>query len=126
MVTGLINAFIQAKMRNPETSIALYAVSSDLDAAKIAEQMGVRSNKAIVRMLESASEPLATDPKLAAFILQGAMVGVSRRMLESGAREHQVDALRKELTLMASAYLDACSAQASVQDTGILKAAPFN
>jgi hypothetical protein len=114
-VTALITAFLDAKMRDAKTSVALYAVSSDLDAARIVQQIGTRSNKAIVRMLESASDPLTTDAQLVASMLQGAMVGVSRRMLESGAAEKQFDALRRELIFMACAYVEACSARASVE-----------
>ena len=109
MATALITAFLQAKMKDAKTSVALYSVSSDLDAARIVQQTGIRSNKAIVRMLESASNPLTTDPQLVASMLQGAMVGVSRRMLESGAPEKQLDTLRRELISMTCAYLDACS-----------------
>ncbi len=107
MVTALITAFLEAKMRDAETSVALYSVSSDVDGAKIGQQMGIRSNKAIVRMLESTSDPLPADPQLVASMLQGAMVGVSRRMLESGAAEKQLDVSRRELIFMACAYLDA-------------------
>ncbi len=109
MVTALITVFLEAKMRDAKTSVALYSVSSDVDGAKIAQQMGVRSNKAIVRMLETALEPLTTDPQLVASMLQGAMVGVSRRMLESGAAEKQFAILREELIFLACAYVDACS-----------------
>jgi len=115
MATALITAFLQAKMRNVKTSVALYSVSSDVDGAKIAQQMGIRSNKAIVQMLTTASEPLTTDPQLVSSMLQGAMVGVSRRMLESGAPEEQLDTLRRELIFVACAYLDARSACPSVQ-----------
>jgi AcrR family transcriptional regulator len=110
MVTALITAFLRAKMRDAKTSVALYSVSSDVDAAKIVQQMGARSNKAIVRMLESASNPLTADPQLVASMLQGAMFGVSRRMLESGAPEKQFDTLRRELISMTCAYLDTSSA----------------
>lgn len=118
MVTVLITAFLQAKMRDAKTSIALYSVSSDVDGAKIVQQMGTRFNKAIVRMLSTACEPLMTDPQLVASMLQGAMVGVSRGMLESGAAEKQLDTLRRELIFVACAYLDACSARLSVQGVG--------
>ena len=116
MVTALITVFLQAKMRNAKTSVALYSVSSDVDGAKIAQQMGTRFNKAIVRMLASSCEPLRTDVHLVASMLEGAMAGVSRRMLESGAPEKQIDALRRELIVVASAYLDACLERTSVQN----------
>jgi AcrR family transcriptional regulator len=115
MATTLITAFLQAKMRDAKTSVALYSVSSDVDGAKIVQQMGVRSNKAIVRMLMTAYEPLTTDPQLIASMLQGAMVGVSRRMLESDAPEEQLHTLRQELIFVACAYLDACSARVPAQ-----------
>jgi AcrR family transcriptional regulator len=115
MVTALITAFLHAKMREAKTSVALYSVSSDVDGAKIVQQMGIRSNKAIVRMLATASDPLTTDPQLVAFMLQGAMVGVSRSMLESSVTEDQLDTLRRELIFVACAYLDACSARRSAQ-----------
>jgi AcrR family transcriptional regulator len=79
MVTALITAFLQAKMRDAKTSVALYSVSSDVDGAKIVQQMGTRFNRAIVRMLVSSREPLTTDAQLVALMLEGAMVGVSRR-----------------------------------------------
>jgi AcrR family transcriptional regulator len=118
MVTALITAFLQAKMKDAKTSVALYSVSSDVDGAKIAQQMGIRSNKAIVRMLATSCEPLTTDPQLVASILQGAMVGVSRMLLESGAPEKQFDILRRELIFVACAYLDACSGRVSAQSAG--------
>jgi AcrR family transcriptional regulator len=108
MATALINAFLEAKMREAKTSVALYAVSSDVDGAKIAQQMGMRSNKAIVEMLATAREPLTKDPQLVASVLQGSMGGVSRRLLESDAPEKQFAALRQELIFFVGAYLEAC------------------
>lgn len=109
MVTALITVFMQAKMRNPKASTALYAVSSDVDGAKIRQQIGNRINRAMVRMLASSSERLASDAQVVAAMLHGAMVGVSRGILESSTPEMQVDTLRRELIFLACAYVDACS-----------------
>jgi AcrR family transcriptional regulator len=119
MVTALISAFLEAKMKDPKTSVALYSVSSDVDGVRIGQQMGMRSNRAIVRMLESASDPLGTDPQPVASVLQGAMVGVSRRMLESGAAEKQFESLRRELIVMACAYVEACSPAGAGSGVGV-------
>jgi AcrR family transcriptional regulator len=78
MATALITAFFEAKMKNSNTSVALYSVSSDVDGAKIVQQTGTRSNKATVEMLASSREPLPADPALVASVLQGAMAGVIR------------------------------------------------
>ncbi len=114
MGTALINAFLEAKMKDVKTSVALYSVSADVDGAKILQQTGARSNKAIVAMLESARTPLTRDPQLVASMLQGAMAGVSRRLLESGAPEKHFESLRRELIFLVSAYLEASSARALV------------
>jgi AcrR family transcriptional regulator len=108
MATALIDAFLNTKMRDAKTSVALYSVSSDVDGAKIVQQMAVRSNKAIVGMLATSREPLTRDPQLIASMLQSAMAGVSRRLLESEAPEKQFETLRQELIFFASAYLEAC------------------
>jgi AcrR family transcriptional regulator len=112
MVTVLITAFFAAKMKDAKTSAALYSVSSDVDGAKISQQMGIRMQKAIVAMLSNASQPLGKDPQLVASILQGAMAGVSRRLLESPNPEKHFAELQQELILFASTYLQASSALA--------------
>jgi AcrR family transcriptional regulator len=110
MATALVTAFLAAKMKAVKTSVALYSVSSDVDGAKIVQRTSVQSNKAIVGMLATACEPLTKDPQLVASILQGAMAGVSRRLLESDAPEKQFEAMRQELVFLASAYLRASTA----------------
>jgi AcrR family transcriptional regulator len=112
MATALITAFFEAKIRNAKTSVALYSVSSDVDGAKIVQQTRTRTHKAIVEMLASSRDRLATDPLTVASLLQGMMVGVIRRMLESGSPGKEGDIFRRELIVVACAYLDACSARA--------------
>jgi AcrR family transcriptional regulator len=111
MATVLMTTFLDTKMRDAKTSAALYAVSSDVDGAKIVEEMQIRSNKAIVSMLKSATEKLTTDPQVVASMLQGAMVGVSRRLLESTSPEKHFNTLRQELIVLACAYLKVCTAR---------------
>jgi AcrR family transcriptional regulator len=115
MATALITTFLQAKMKDAKTSAALYSVSSDVDGARIVQENGARFNKAVVGMLKTSCEPLTADPQLVAFMLQGAMVGISRRILESENPEKEFDSLQRELIFVACAYLDARSAPASLQ-----------
>jgi AcrR family transcriptional regulator len=114
MGTALVTSFLKAKMRDIKTSVALYSVSSDVDGARIVEQMGARFNRAIVEMLATAREPLTKDPQLIASMLQPALAGVSRRLLESTAPEKEFDAVHQELIFFVCAYLEACSARPSV------------
>ena len=109
MATALVDAFLGAKMKDGKTSVALYAVSADVDGARIVREIGQRSNQAIVAMLTSAREPLTKDPQLVASMLQAAMGGISRRLLESDNPEKHFETFRQELTLIACSYLEACS-----------------
>ena len=109
MVTRIVNTFLEAKIKDLKTSLALYSVSSDVDGLRIAKEAGARVNKAILSMLATAPQPLGKDPQLVASMIQGAMGGVSRRLLESPSPEKQYQPLNEELVLMIRAYLAACS-----------------
>jgi len=111
MASALVTAFLAAKMKDAKASRALYAVSSDVDGAKIVHEMGIKSNKAIAGMLTTAKERFTTEPQLVASMLQGVMAGVCRRLLESAAPEEQFEVLRREMIVLATAYLNACSAR---------------
>ena len=111
MATALVSAFLDAKMRDVETSVALYAISADVDGAKMVRQVGIRNHKAISEMLQTAGEPLTADAQLVASMMQGALAGASRRLLESDAPEEQFESVRAELTFLLCSYLDACSAR---------------
>jgi AcrR family transcriptional regulator len=119
MATALIHVFLEAKMKDVKASAALYFVSSDLDGVKIARRNAARMNQAIVGMLGTAPEGFTTDIQLVAFMVQGVMVGVSRRLLESDAPQRQVEALRKELALLVCTYLEA-SSQRSAADLTVV------
>ena len=106
-----MTTFLEAKMRDAKTSVALYAVSAGVDGMKIVQDTGIKVNQAIVGMLRTAREPFTTDPQLVATMLQGVMAGVSRRLLESTAPEKQFATLRQETIFLACAYVNACSAR---------------
>jgi AcrR family transcriptional regulator len=112
IVSRIANAFIEAKMRDLKTSAALHSVSSDVDGARIAREIGGRVNKIIVSALMAAGEPLRKDPKLVASTIQAAMVGVGRALVESPFHERHHESARQELIVMLQAYLSTCSPQA--------------
>jgi AcrR family transcriptional regulator len=116
MASALMTAFLEAKMKDAKASVALYSISSGIDGAKIVQEMGIKCNRAVVGMLKTARELLTTDPQLVATMLQGVMVGVSRRLLESSAPEKQFDTLLPEMIFLACTYLNACSMRPVAQD----------
>ena len=86
MGATLVTAFLEAKMRDVKTSVALYSTGSEVEKTKLLQQMLMRLHQAVTEMLASAREPLAKDPKLVASMLQAAMSGVVRKLLESPHR----------------------------------------
>ncbi len=109
MADALITAFLQTKMKDTQTSVALYAISADVDGLRIANEAGLRSRQALARMLASSSDPLTGDPWLIASVLQSAMAGVSRGLVESASPEKLFEDWRRELLCLSRSYLGASS-----------------
>jgi AcrR family transcriptional regulator len=105
---ALALAFLAVKMRDPKKSRALYAVSSDVEGAKIAAAGGARVNNAIVGLLQSAPEVLTKDLQLMATVLQSTIAGVKRQLLESDVPEAQFEVMQRELVLVVRSYVRAC------------------
>lgn len=120
MATALVTGFLAAKMKDAKASVALYAVSSDVDGARIAREMSRKANRAIVTMLATAKDELTTDPELVASMLQATMAGVSRRLLESASPELDYAGLRDELVFLVRTYLRACSKRSAGRSHTVL------
>ena len=108
MAEALAVAFLAVKMRDPKKSRALYAVSSDVEGAKISAGAVARANHAIVGLLQSAPEGLATDLQLMATVLQSTIAGVKRQLLESDTPEAQFEVMQRQLVLVVRSYVRAC------------------
>lgn len=109
MVTRIVDAFLEIKMKELKTSVALHSVMSDIEGAKIVQDIAKRINRAVVSALATAREPLLKDPQLVAAMIQSAMVGVSRRLIESSSPGRHYESLKRELAVMMRAYLETCS-----------------
>jgi AcrR family transcriptional regulator len=111
MAEALAVASLAVKMRDPKKGRALYAVSSDVEGAKIAADAEARANKEIVGLLQSAPEVLTTDLQLMATVLQSTIAGMKRQLLESDMPEAQFEVMQRELVLVVRGYVRACVGQ---------------
>ena len=111
MAEALAEAFLAVKMRDPKKSRALYAVSSDVEGAKIVTSTTARVNEAIAGLLQSAPEVLTKDLRLMATILQSTIAGVKRQLLESDMPEAKFEVMQRELVLVVRGYVRACVGQ---------------
>ena len=111
MVEALAVASLAVKMRDPRKGRALYAVSSDVEGAKIAANAEARAKDAVVGLLKSAPEVLNTDLQLMATVLQSTIAGMKRQLLESDMPEAQFEIMQRELVLVVRSYVRACVGQ---------------
>jgi AcrR family transcriptional regulator len=109
MGAALADAFLAAKMADGKASVALYAVSSDVDGIEIAQEMRIRSHDAIRSMLASATDRSVADPDLATTVILGIMSGLSRQLLETPSPERVYASYREELRVAVVAYLASCA-----------------
>jgi hypothetical protein len=105
MLTALVETFLRVKMRDGKGSVALYEVSSDVDGVRLVQKISGRLYGAIAAMLRSAPDANGLDADLVTMMLQGAMSGVSRRLLESDDPERMFAPMCAELTAMVQSYV---------------------
>jgi len=113
MASALIEKFLEAKLKTPEASAALYLISDSLDAAALLRTLGNRSRNAIAGMLATAPVKFNASTELIATTLHASIAGASRNMLESRITKAQIPAMAEQLTTLARAYLQASVAQPS-------------
>jgi AcrR family transcriptional regulator len=115
MAEGITAAFAKAKFRNIETSVALYAISDDVEGKRIAKEMHTRITKAMAELFKTAHPHTIAEPAIAASTLLSAMAGVSRGVLEAGVKRDTMVMLEGELTRLARAYLEASAVGAKAK-----------
>lgn len=106
MGEALAEGFLRAKMADGKSSVALYAVSSDVDGVEIAGEMKRTTHSTICGVLLTASDLEGRDPNLITTMLQGVLSGVSRQLLESEKPEMVFDLFRRELVHAVRGYLE--------------------
>lgn len=111
MSDGLAASYLAAKTHNIEASRALYAAASELEVPDIAGDMSRRIYAALRALLASSRDGRFDDLDTVTFILQQALSGTVRAVLEmeGGPTPAALDMLGSQLPLLCRAYLDATS-----------------
>ena len=103
MMSTVASTFLAAKMHEPKTGVALYAVSADVDGFSIAREISDGLQAMVVALLKTAKERVA-EPEAVASVLLGAIRGVSRRLIESKDPERSYPAFMRELDAVVRGY----------------------
>ncbi|MGO9357686.1 MAG: TetR/AcrR family transcriptional regulator [Xanthobacteraceae bacterium] len=106
MMTALCDAFIDAKLRQREASLALYALARELGADAMVRKSSRRAQQALIAMLATARDARFADLQAPTLILVSATVGPVQAMLEAGARPEAVAAIRRHLVELCVGYLE--------------------
>ena len=109
MLRNVVEQFVDAKMRRPDISTALYRISADVDGPALLKRTGERSRKALERMIKTAPDlPSAPEP-FAIAMMYSAMAGATRSVLEAGASPTMVRKLREHLIVLCQSYMASVS-----------------
>ena len=107
MLDELVNCFIDAKLTDRDTSIALYRIAADTGGSLIVERTRKRYETAMIAMLQTASLPVSADVNFMVHMIYLTMAGALRGHLESSAPPRLTRKLREHLAKLLIAY---CSA----------------
>jgi AcrR family transcriptional regulator len=107
MAGPLVAVFLEAKLRDPAKSKALYAFGQGRGGAQLASRHRARMVAAIAAMLVSAPDAHFGDGAVTAMMMLGALMGPVQAVLEGRAPPAFAEHLEPELTLLLSSYLRA-------------------
>jgi AcrR family transcriptional regulator len=104
MVDKLVNRFVDAKLVDRDTSLALYRVAAEAGGSVILDRMQKRSLVAMTNMLQTAHLPASADVNYMVRMIYLTMAGTLRGHLESNAPLRMTSKLREHLTKLVIAY----------------------
>jgi AcrR family transcriptional regulator len=106
MIGGVIDAYIDTKMKRPDVSLALYKVSEELNAAAPIANVFRRTEAAVSEML--ATLPGDNSDKIAfvTLILFSTMAGAAKAVLGKGATPTLVRELKRALKILCINYIE--------------------
>ena len=106
VAAALVTSFLETKLRNPDQSSALYAVSEEYGGTEMIAQLRGRTLAKIGQALESAPDVHFNNPILTGSIAFDALIGPVRSVLEGHVGRDQISAIKSELIIMVTAYLE--------------------
>lgn len=104
MMDELVNRFIDAKLENRETSVALYRIAAEAGGDLLVKRTRKRFEAAMTAMLETATLPRSADVPFMVHVIYLTMAGTLRGHLESNAPQSITKKLREHLAKLLLAY----------------------
>lgn len=105
MTEGIVNAFLDSKIRNLDATRAMYKIAGELDTDELRFGTAKGLQNACAALLDSATDATFDDLPDIAFTLLTAMNGTTRAVFEFGAQPRLVQMLRDQLLALCRGYL---------------------
>ena len=109
MAEGMVKAFLEIKIRHPDSTRALYKIAAELDTDELRSDTARRLRDACSALLATAADGKFDDLPDVSFTLLTAMNGATRAVFEFGAQPRMVQVLRIQLEALCRGYLHASS-----------------
>jgi hypothetical protein len=104
MVDALVNRFIDAKLVDRDTSVALYQIAAETGGNQLVMRTKKRYEAALKAMLQTANLPVSADVNFMVHMIYLTMAGTLRGYLESNAPARTAKKLREHLAKLVLAY----------------------
>jgi AcrR family transcriptional regulator len=104
MVDALVNRFIDAKLVDRDTSVALYQIAAEAGGNLLVMRTRKRYEAALTAMLQTAHLPVSADVNFMVHMIYLTMAGTLRGHLESNAPPRTTKKLREHLAKLILAY----------------------
>jgi AcrR family transcriptional regulator len=109
LVREVVNAFFEAKFSSPETSRALYELSSSLGGAEMVMRMTQRSQLALCEALAVAPDHRSKQLSTVSYVFLTALIGPVQGLLTSNATAATIAAVQANVLTLLAAYLERAS-----------------
>ena len=107
VVSGLVDAFVAAKLAHVDASVALYQASADAKGARLVRRASEKAIHLVADVLGSCPDGPARSPLLAATNIVAASSAVIQAALERDGRQVHAEDLRRHMKAMLLGYLTA-------------------
>lgn len=111
MTQGMVNAFLDIKIRDPDATRALYKIADEVDTEELRAGTAKGLQDACTGLLGSATDATFENLPDIAFTLLTAMNGTTRAVFEFGAQPGMVQMLRVQLLALCRGYLQVSARQ---------------
>jgi AcrR family transcriptional regulator len=113
MIRNVVEAFVNAKLDRPDISVALYQIMPNVGGPALIKKTRLRMRKALVAMLQTATDLKSEPDGFAVDLMCSAMAGALRAVMEAGASASMVSKLREHLVLLCQSYMAAVTGRRS-------------